>query len=263
MLKKISIITPSFNQGEFIEDAILSVLNQKNIIVEHIIIDGGSTDNTIRILKKYNHLKWVSEKDNGQTNALNKALKLVTGDIIGWLNADDYYQKNIFEKVIKELNSKEVNFVYGNFNYVSKSKKILKRIIAKKKFFISKKIISKFICFIPSVTFFIKKENLKNITFDENVKLTMDKELFANLYHRNFLSKKINYTISNFRLHENNKLEMKKDHISKFARYYEGVYIYNKYSKHKISQNIFGRLFYSNIQKILILLNFISNFLNK
>jgi glycosyltransferase involved in cell wall biosynthesis len=263
MLKKISIITPSFNQGEYIEDAIKSVIDQKNVLIEHIIIDGGSSDNTTEILKKYNHLKWVSEKDRGQTHALNKALELTTGDIIGWLNADDYYEKNIFEKVVNELKKKDVNFVYGNFNYVNKSKKIIKQRKVKNIFFLSKKIISKFICFIPSVTFFINKKDLKDIKLDERMEYTMDKDFFANLINNNLNPKKINLILSNFRLHGANKLEMKNDKLSKNFRYSEGIQIFNKYTKYKIPNNIIGKFIYSSFQKIIIILNYISNFFIK
>ena len=263
MLKKISIITPSFNQGEYIEDAIKSVIDQKNVLIEHIIIDGGSSDNTTEILKKYNHLKWVSEKDRGQTHALNKALELTTGDIIGWLNADDYYEKNIFEKVVNELKKKDVNFVYGNFNYVNKSKQIIRQRKVKNIFFLSKKIISKFICFVPSVTFFINKNDLKNIKFDERMEYTMDKDFFANLINNNLNPKKINLILSNFRLHGANKFEMKNDKLSKDFRYSEGIQIFNKYTKYKIPNNIIGKFIYSSFQKIIIILNYISNFFIK
>jgi glycosyltransferase involved in cell wall biosynthesis len=263
MLKKVSIITPSFNQCEYLEDAIKSVINQKNILIEHIIIDGGSSDNTTEILKKYDHLKWVSEKDRGQTHALNKALELTTGDIVGWLNADDYYEKNIFESIVNELEKKNINFVYGNFNYVNKSKEIIKKKKAKNVFFLSKKIISRFICFVPSVTFFINKNDLKNIKFDEKMEYTMDKDFFANLINNNLKPKKINLTISNFRLHGANKFEMKNDKISKNIRYCEGIQIFNKYTKYKIPNNLIGRLIYSSFQKIIMILNFISNFFIK
>ncbi len=86
---KFSVVTPSLNQGEFIEDNIKSVLNQDYDNVEHIILDGGSTDNTLSVLKKYKHLIWISEPDKGQSDAANKGFKKATGDIICWVNSDD------------------------------------------------------------------------------------------------------------------------------------------------------------------------------
>lgn len=96
---KISIVTPSYNQGQFIEQTIKSVLNQDYKNYEHIIIDGGSTDNTIDILKKYKHLIWISEKDAGQSNAINKGFSMAKGEIFAWLNSDDYYEENIFKSI--------------------------------------------------------------------------------------------------------------------------------------------------------------------
>jgi glycosyltransferase involved in cell wall biosynthesis len=112
-LPKISIITPSYNQGKYIEDNIQSVLNQNYINFEHIIIDGGSTDNTVEILKKYPHLKWVSESDEGQSDALNKGLAMSTGEIIGWINSDDYYEIDIFHDVSGAFKDSSVQWVVG------------------------------------------------------------------------------------------------------------------------------------------------------
>lgn len=88
---KISIITPSFNQGEFLEETIRSVLMQNYSNLEYIIIDGGSTDNSIEIIERYSDFItfWVSEPDNGQTDAINRGFNLSTGEIMGWLNSDD------------------------------------------------------------------------------------------------------------------------------------------------------------------------------
>jgi glycosyltransferase involved in cell wall biosynthesis len=92
-LLKISVITPTFNQGAFIEKTINSVLSQNYPNLEFIVIDGGSTDNTVEIVKKYEkHLTyWVSEPDSGQSNAINKGMALATGEILTWLNSDDWY----------------------------------------------------------------------------------------------------------------------------------------------------------------------------
>lgn len=97
---KISILTPSFNSAETIESAITSVLKQQYDDVEHIVMDGGSSDGTIDVLKTYSHLVWVSEPDDGQVQALNKAFHRSSGDIIGVLNADDYYLENAFSSML-------------------------------------------------------------------------------------------------------------------------------------------------------------------
>lgn len=97
---KISIITPSLNAAKYLQAAIDSVLIQDYDNVEHIVIDGGSTDDTLTILKKNPQLIWVSEKDGGQADAMNKGFRMSTGDIIGYLNADDYYYPGAFKLII-------------------------------------------------------------------------------------------------------------------------------------------------------------------
>jgi glycosyltransferase involved in cell wall biosynthesis len=88
---RISVVTPCLNAAAFIERAIQSVAKQGLDDVEHVIIDGGSTDGTIDILKRYPHLRFLSEPDLGQSDAMNKGIAMASGDVIGWLNADDWY----------------------------------------------------------------------------------------------------------------------------------------------------------------------------
>jgi glycosyltransferase involved in cell wall biosynthesis len=121
---KFSIITPSLNQGIYIKDNIESVLSQNYEKIEHIIIDGCSSDNTLAIIKNYSHLKWISEPDKGAANAINKGIKLSKGDIITWLNSDDFYEKDILKDVAEIFNeNNSINFVYGNLTFVSEEKK--------------------------------------------------------------------------------------------------------------------------------------------
>lgn len=103
MLPKISVITPSFNQGSFIEQTIRSVLKQDYPNLEYIVIDGGSTDETVSVIKRYSSriAYWVSESDRGQTHAINKGLSRATGDIIAYINSDDYYLPGALEKVAR------------------------------------------------------------------------------------------------------------------------------------------------------------------
>ena len=109
---KFSIITPSFNQAEFLEQTIKSVVSQK-VNLEYFIQDGGSTDGSVDIIKKYaekySFISWQSKKDKGQTDALNQGLKKCTGDIIAYLNSDDYYLPDALEKVEKYFESHPKN----------------------------------------------------------------------------------------------------------------------------------------------------------
>lgn len=107
-LPKFSVVTICYNHAEFIEKTISSVLEQNYPNFEHIIVDGGSTDDTISILKKYPHLHWTSERDFGVSNALNKGFKRCTGDIVAWINSDDYYLPGAFRAVAQAMDNKHI-----------------------------------------------------------------------------------------------------------------------------------------------------------
>jgi len=98
---KVFIVIPSLNQGEFIKGTTLSVLIQGYANFEHIVIDGGSTDGTINILKKYLYLIWISGSDKGRANVSNKRFRMATRELIEWLNADDYFLEGAFNKVVE------------------------------------------------------------------------------------------------------------------------------------------------------------------
>lgn len=112
---KLTIVTPSYNQGQFIEETIRSVLLQNYPNLEYIVMDGGSTDDTKSILDQYSPWisYWQSEKDNGQSQAINQGFSLATGDYFAWINSDDYYLKGVFFSVIGKFIKTNTSFVYG------------------------------------------------------------------------------------------------------------------------------------------------------
>ncbi|MDP4266228.1 MAG: glycosyltransferase family 2 protein, partial [Bacteroidota bacterium] len=113
---KISIITPSYNQGKFLEETINSILSQNYPQLEYIIIDGGSSDNSVDIIKKYEKYLtyWVSEKDNGQSHAINKGLIKATGEVFNWINSDDFLEKDSLKTIGEYFAcNKEINLLCG------------------------------------------------------------------------------------------------------------------------------------------------------
>jgi len=114
---KISVITPSYNSSEYLEQAIQSVFDQNYANFEHIIVDGASTDGTLEILKRFPHLKWISEPDDGQSDAMNKGFAMSSGEIIVYLNSDDYFLPDAFNTVVPYF-SKGAKFIVGKVKVI-------------------------------------------------------------------------------------------------------------------------------------------------
>jgi len=124
---KITIITPSYNSCKYIEKTINSVLNQNYPNLEYLIFDGGSTDGTIDIVKKYkNNLKWVSENDKGQSDAINKGLLSASGEILSWINSNDIYLPGAFNFVVQYfIDNPDIGFVFGKAKFISEDDNFL------------------------------------------------------------------------------------------------------------------------------------------
>ena len=127
-LPLVSIVTPSFNQARFLEATIQSVLSQNYPRLEYIIVDGSSTDSSVDIIKKYEDKLtwWVSEKDKGQTDALNKGFAHAKGDILAWLNSDDTYEPDAIWNAVKILQpNPEIGLLYGDANFINEGGKVI------------------------------------------------------------------------------------------------------------------------------------------
>ena len=129
-LPLVSVVTPSYNQGQFIEETILSVLKQDYPRIEYMVIDGGSNDGSVDIIKKYENslAYWVSEVDNGQSHAINKGWSKCNGEIIAWINSDDTYViPNAISEVVKGFQQNpEWAMLYGDSWYIDEHSNIIK-----------------------------------------------------------------------------------------------------------------------------------------
>lgn len=126
----VSIITPSYNQAEYLEETICSVLDQDYDRIEYIIVDGGSTDGSIEIIERYQDRLawWVSEPDKGQTDAINKGFARASGEILAWINSDDTYLPHAISEAVEFLEAHpDIGMVYGDANLIDSTGKVLGR----------------------------------------------------------------------------------------------------------------------------------------
>ncbi|MEM6806489.1 MAG: glycosyltransferase family 2 protein [Bacteroidota bacterium] len=231
-LPKISIVTPSFNQGPFLKKAIQSVLDQEYPNFEHIIIDNCSTDESAEVLASFPHLRIVSEPDEGQSDAINKGFEMAEGDIIGWLNADDFYYPNTFSSVAENLSSKEVDAVYADIHFIDKDDKILRKLTSHPPL----KHLILFYTYIQSTSFFFKRKVLdEKMRIDKSLHLNMDKEFFARLLYNNYKLKYVPEVYAAFRWHADNKSKPGKEVRSKTLS--EDLQIFNRYMGTKLKEN--------------------------
>lgn len=127
-MTRVSIITPSFNQAPFLEATMQSVLNQDYPDVEYLVVDGGSTDGSVDLIRKYEDRLawWTSEPDRGQTDAINKGFNRATGDVLAWLNSDDTYEPGAISEAVRYLEAHpEVGLVYGDANFIDENGRVI------------------------------------------------------------------------------------------------------------------------------------------
>lgn len=211
---KISIVTASYNQGHFIEQTIQSVLNQNYPNLEYIVIDGGSTDNSVDIIKKYEQYLtyWVSEKDKGQANAINKGLQLCTGEIFNWLNSDDYLEPGALFKIAAAFANEQVQMVAGKVrNFSTTEEEIIP----------NQKLSAKgLMCWEPGVKFvqpgvWMRRELIAQCGgIDEQFHYSFDWDLYIRYLYYFPIVKELDELLVHFRLHEQSKTQSLSDRFT-------------------------------------------------
>lgn len=204
-LPKITVITPSYNQGDFIEDTIKSVLLQNYPNLEFFVFDGGSTDKTVEILKKYEKSIdfWISEKDKGQSDAINKGFKKATGDIICWLNSDDLFTPDTLIYIANKYIKTQFDFVYGRNVYLFS--KINMLLLNPTTNLANNFAIKDCDFLVQPSTFWSKKLLEKNGLLSENLHYSFDWEWFIRAQNNGFQLEKSDRILSVYRIHEEHK----------------------------------------------------------
>lgn len=223
--KLVSVITPSFNQGRFIEQTIKSVLSQNYPLIEYIVIDGGSRDETLSILKKYSgKLLWFSEPDNGQADAINKGFRMAKGDILCWLNSDDTYEPGSIAKAVGSFDKHpDVMMTYGEGNEIDEWGKLIKRFPATQPFDLWA-LVNVWDYILQPTTFFKKRIFDFINTLDSSLIWCMDWDLWIRIGSR-FRVMYVNHVFANSRIYSDTKTGS-----GGFRRFSEIAAVMRKYS---------------------------------
>ncbi len=201
----VTIITPSFNQARFLEATIQSVLSQDYPRIEYMIVDGGSNDGSVDVIKKYESRLtwWVSEKDRGQTDAINKGFAQAKGEILAWINSDDTYEPGAVSAAVKYLQDHpEVGMVYGDCNFINESGRVIGKFGSAQTNY---RLLRQGYAHIPQQTMFLRADLWKQVgPLDPSFYFAMDYDLWTRIAARTEI-KYVPQTWANFRLHTSGK----------------------------------------------------------
>ena len=205
-MPRISIVTPSFNQGEFIERTIQSVISQEYPNLEYIVMDGGSTDGSVSVLERYSdHLDhWESRSDEGQSDAINRGFRKATGDILAWVNSDDLLAPGALDASAAALTSSPKSaFSYGDWTTIDADSRVVQR--HKSTAITNKGLLERLQSYVAQPTIFFRKFGIEEVgLLDPDLHLIMDFDLLLRLTAR-FDGCKAQGQIALFRLHDEAK----------------------------------------------------------
>ncbi len=241
---KISIITPNYNYSKFISNTIESILCQEYSNFEHIIVDDGSTDNSVKIIESYilkypKNIRLIKQNNRGQSFALNTALKYINGDIICWLNSDDMFCSNVFKSIVARFNDDQnIDAIFGDIYIIDESGEKIK-VIKYLPFDYKSGIFNGFGKIIPSNAIFWRYNISKKIAgFNNQLIYSMDADYWSRiLYKKNVIH--IPEIIAQFRWHNKAKTITRRDKNStayKRAKYEDNLVFENSYKKLGISK---------------------------
>lgn len=195
----VSVLTPSFGYGRFIDDSIESIIRQEGVKVDHIVQDGGSTDETLDVLRsRGDHVVWTSEPDQGQSDALNKALSKAEGRWVAWLNADEFYLPGGLDVLVQEGERSGADVVYGDAVGVDVHGKMLE---LRSGYPFSPSVLRWYGPFLNSASIIVRRTMLGKDPWDPELKIIMDWDLYLGLLQKGAVFRYVAYPVGAYRRH--------------------------------------------------------------
>ena len=202
-LPLVSIITPSFNQAQFLEQTIQSVLGQDYPQIEYIIVDGGSTDGSVDMIKKYEGglAWWISEQDQGQTDAINKGFAHSKGEVLAWINSDDTYNPRAVGQAVKYLiENPDIAMVYADCNFINEAGQVIGKFNSKQTDY---RRLREGYVHIPQQTMFFHAKYWQELgPLDPSFYFAMDYDLWTRIASKAPIKYLAGQTWANFRIHD-------------------------------------------------------------
>ncbi len=203
MTASLDVLTPSYNYAEYIADAVNSVRHQIGMLGRHIVVDGDSVDDTVSVLQMYTSesLTWVSSPDEGQSDALNKALDMASSEWIGWLNADEFYLPDALHHVaaLAATRTLDADVIYGDCAFVDSCGQLIRLLPAHP---FSEEVLRRYGCFIPSCATFVRRGALEGHRWSTGFRRAMDWQLWMTLADSGCRFEYTPKVLSCFRVHD-------------------------------------------------------------
>jgi glycosyltransferase involved in cell wall biosynthesis len=198
-----TIITPNLNYAHFLSECLESVASQPGVACEHLVLDGGSTDESLEVASQFPHATWISESDRGMSDAINKGFDRATGEWVMWLNADDKLKPDILASCLSILNRSNADVVYGDWEFIEENGETLRKIRSPGW---SQWVHIHHQCLIGSTATFLRRRSTIEASFRlrTDFHYVMDGEFYARLAQAGRKFERMPLTISDFRLHEKN-----------------------------------------------------------
>jgi glycosyltransferase involved in cell wall biosynthesis len=237
-----TLITPSLNQGRYLADCLGSVAGQSGVRLEHLVIDGLSTDNSAEVASSFPHAIWVSEKDSGMSEAINKGFNRARGDWVMWLNADDYLMPGALAELLPILKKTTADIVYGDIHFVDIDGDII-RVLRSAPWSMFTHV--HHACYVQSTAAFYRKSTVIEAghRLREDFRYVMDGEFYARLATQGKTFQHVRRVIASFRLHGENASQR---HLGKATNMDEAVAAERQHIESRAIRRLYGFTFFSD-----------------